>query len=698
MNKLYYRVQRMTVFFLNKKVCIYALLEPETKIVRYVGKTTREPKRRLYEHIRNLSYNTYKTNWVKSLLKDGKEPILAVLETCDYSNWIERERFWIDYYLKNGEKSLTNLTLGGDYGSIPWTVERKKSRKANYSSLYLGVIKSKNGWYAGINLNGKRIHLGCFESEDEAARIYDAVARFYLKEKAQTNFEGEESFSVEVANRLSEERQLAKNKTGYKGVYQTLNKFKKYDCTVYITKGKAASLGCYTSAKAAARVYDWYCVTNNLDRILNFPEDKEISLVKGSKAYETRYEEKTSKYAGIYYVIAIKRWLVSFDIGGKRKYFGSYFIEEDAAKVHDYVCLEFKLDRPLHFNNAKIYEEGQILYKNRNIGRREANSTLRNKRTRLSQGNAYNPRKAHSEYLGVSWNKPKEKYVATIRYQARTILLATFDSPDRCAYYYDCAALHYFGKNAKTNGIGTKPLTPTELRREVTLEQKKGDTSSYLGVCFQKGNYIASIGIEGKQKEIARFKSEIVAAKVYDAVARFYQTEPITNFDGTSCYDLETARKFCHNIYKNKLTSKYTGVSYHSSSEYFIVQFRYNKKNHEIGRSKDEALAAKVYDALIRNYYPEKPTNFESDEKFTIPEAKEALKIKRPKTSQYTGVFRTAKGEYSASLYINGVTKRVATNLSEIECAKAVDRYILKHNLDKSLNFPELKEVYLAEN
>ncbi len=687
----------MTVFFSSKKVCIYALLEPETKIVRYVGKTTREPKRRLYEHIRNLDYNTYKTNWIKSLLKDGKEPILAVLETCDYSEWIERERFWIDYYLKNGQKSLTNLTLGGDYGSIPWTVERKKSRKGIYSSLHLGVVKADAGWSAAIGLNGQRVHLGRFDSEEEAAKVFDAVSRYYFKDKAQTNFEGTESYSVETANRLSEERQLAKNKTGYRGVHENSLSVKKYNCLVYLQKNRPLSLGCYSSAKAAARVYDWYCITNNLARILNFPDDKETSLLKGSKAYETRYEEKTSKYPGVYYVSGIKRWHVNFEINGNRRHFGCYLTEEDAAKVHDYVCLEFKLDRSLHFNNIKTCEEGRVLYENRNVGRSVVTSTLRNKRTRLSQGNAYNPRKAHSEYLGVSWNKPKEKYVATIRYQAKTILLATFDSPDRCAYYYDCAALHYFGKNAKTNGIGTKPLTPTELRREVMLEQKKGDTSSYLGVCFQKGNYIASMVIDGKQKEIARFKSEIVAAKVYDAVARFYQDEPITNFDGTSCYDLETARKFCRKIYKSSRSSQYIGICFHKGSGYFIVQFRHDKKLYEIGRSKDEEKAAKVYDALIRNYYPEKQTNFDGTEKLTIEEAKNLLKIKRERTSQYTGVFRTAKGEYSASLYINGATKRIATNLTEIECAKAVDRYILEYNLDKPLNFPELTDVYLKE-
>jgi hypothetical protein len=58
------------------------------------------------------------------------------------------------------------------------------------SSKYKGVCydKDKNLWRAYITYNGKRIYLGRFETEEEAARAYDNAAKIYHKEFASLNF------------------------------------------------------------------------------------------------------------------------------------------------------------------------------------------------------------------------------------------------------------------------------------------------------------------------------------------------------------------------------------------------------------------------------------------------------------------------------------------------------------------------------
>ncbi len=106
---------------------IYALVDPSTAEVRYIGQTC-DFIRRTREHARGYDKGrTHKNIWVRSLSRAGLEPLVIVLEECAEETYAEAERRWIARYRSAGAR-LTNLTDGGEGapGHIKTEEERKK--------------------------------------------------------------------------------------------------------------------------------------------------------------------------------------------------------------------------------------------------------------------------------------------------------------------------------------------------------------------------------------------------------------------------------------------------------------------------------------------------------------------------------------------------------------------------------------------
>jgi hypothetical protein len=93
---------------------IYVLLHPQTREVRYVGRSF-DPAKRLGQHIgfARAGLKTWTCYWIRGLLRKGLSPQCMTIESCDESVWKEAEMFWIAYFTFIGAK-LTNATAGGD--------------------------------------------------------------------------------------------------------------------------------------------------------------------------------------------------------------------------------------------------------------------------------------------------------------------------------------------------------------------------------------------------------------------------------------------------------------------------------------------------------------------------------------------------------------------------------------------------------
>jgi hypothetical protein len=123
-------------------IFIYTLSCPDTLIVRYVGKT-KNIKLRLQSHIdysRNTNRRRHVSDWIKSLLRLNKKPIITCIEETTDDLWVSREQFWIRHFRSLGF-DLCNLTDGGEsnYG-YKYSNELKEVRRL----AKLGWVPSKD--------------------------------------------------------------------------------------------------------------------------------------------------------------------------------------------------------------------------------------------------------------------------------------------------------------------------------------------------------------------------------------------------------------------------------------------------------------------------------------------------------------------------------------------------------------------------
>lgn len=101
-----------------KQYLVYALLDPDTKEVRYIGKSA-TGLRRPTSHLKAYSYNesnTHKNRWIRSVVRADKLPLVHVLaELTSEDEAYAAEVDYIKLYKHLGAR-LTNYNNGGRTG------------------------------------------------------------------------------------------------------------------------------------------------------------------------------------------------------------------------------------------------------------------------------------------------------------------------------------------------------------------------------------------------------------------------------------------------------------------------------------------------------------------------------------------------------------------------------------------------------
>lgn len=87
---------------------IYALIDPRTSAVHYVG-MSKDPQKRYAQHLLDWT-NQNKNEWIAELKSGGLRPVLIILETnLDLKSAKVREEYWINFYAQQ-DMPLANIT------------------------------------------------------------------------------------------------------------------------------------------------------------------------------------------------------------------------------------------------------------------------------------------------------------------------------------------------------------------------------------------------------------------------------------------------------------------------------------------------------------------------------------------------------------------------------------------------------------
>lgn len=145
---------------------IYALIEPITLEIKYIGKAKQELNKRLYAHIHeSKSSNTKKNKWIKSLINKNLKPKIEEIDFVPESEWEFWEMYWISQFKAWGF-DLKNTDEGGKGQS---SVFMKKNNP---------MFKKENREKISKSLKGNKFAKGFKHTEETKAKVSNGVKEY----------------------------------------------------------------------------------------------------------------------------------------------------------------------------------------------------------------------------------------------------------------------------------------------------------------------------------------------------------------------------------------------------------------------------------------------------------------------------------------------------------------------------------------
>lgn len=197
---------------MSERVYIYGLYDPFTDELRYIGKTKMTLARRIWHHIKEAKTsrkNTYKLNWIRSILDKGNEPIIFVLRETNEESWRKDETECISEALKSGI-NLTNLTAGGD-GLVDYHHSKETKQKISEHNKKSGKVppnwkgRKQSSEHIAKRVEARKNNKTYDHSEETKEKISQSRKGKALGNQNSVGYKHTDQWKIEQSERLSGE-------------------------------------------------------------------------------------------------------------------------------------------------------------------------------------------------------------------------------------------------------------------------------------------------------------------------------------------------------------------------------------------------------------------------------------------------------------------------------------------------------------
>jgi len=134
------------------------------------------PSRQGTSQYKGVTWHTLRQKWRATIRIDGRQTHLGLYESEEDAAHVYDEAACEHF---------------GDFACLNFPENRVNVRSTlQQYATYKGVEHPRPGrWRARIRVKDKLLHLGTFDSPEDAAQAYDAAARFYYGVRARCNFD-----------------------------------------------------------------------------------------------------------------------------------------------------------------------------------------------------------------------------------------------------------------------------------------------------------------------------------------------------------------------------------------------------------------------------------------------------------------------------------------------------------------------------